>query len=103
MKRVGSGRVKGLTPLQRRLREEIEEIASIINMDHWNILQYAPEARTTYLQLMRIQLVRSEVISLYTLIDEYLTVIICNFYFRKKAADRSFKALWKRPKFKVFN
>jgi hypothetical protein len=42
-----------LTPKQRRLRIEIEEIASIIAMDHWNILGYPSEARTVYLEIMK--------------------------------------------------
>ena len=39
-----------LTPKQRHLKHEIEEIASIISMDHWNILDYEQESRTTYLE-----------------------------------------------------
>jgi hypothetical protein len=35
-----------LTPKQLRLRKEIEDIASMVGMDHWNILNYKPSART---------------------------------------------------------
>src|SRR5436190_16630478 len=61
-----------LTKQQLRLRAEIEEIASAIAMDHWNIKEYPPEARTPLLTKMKNQLVRSEVILKYTLIDEFL-------------------------------
>jgi hypothetical protein len=30
-----------LTPKQRRLQREIEEISELIGMDHWNIGKYA--------------------------------------------------------------
>jgi len=71
-----------LTRTQRRLRAEIEEIASIANMDHWNILNYEEERRTPQLELMKDQLVRGEIIVTYTFIDELLSDIIVNKYFR---------------------
>jgi hypothetical protein len=32
-----------LTPKQRKLIAEIEAIASIVHMDHWNILSYTQD------------------------------------------------------------
>jgi hypothetical protein len=81
---------------------EIEKIASNVSMDHWNIEQYEPEGRTTFLELMKDKLVRGEVISRYTLIDEFLTAIICNYYFRRQPKNQSFRRLWKTKQFKIF-
>jgi hypothetical protein len=92
-----------LTPTQRRLKREIEEIAELIRMDHWNITQYDEEARTPKLGVMKMQMVRGEIIQKYTLIDEFLTVIICHFYFKQPRKGLSFRALWKTKKFQVFN
>ena len=91
-----------LTKKQRHLRSEVEKIAASVSMDHWNIEQYDPEARTTYLELMKDKLVRSEVINRYTLLDEFLTVIICNYYFRRPKRGETFRSLWKTKPFKVF-
>jgi hypothetical protein len=90
-----------LTPKQRRLRAEIEKIASMVSMDHWNIEGYEPDARTPCLKLMRDQLVRSEVIMKYTLLDKFLTDIICNFYFRTPR-NQTYPELWKTKRFRMF-
>jgi hypothetical protein len=92
-----------LTRKQRKLRAQIEEIASIICLDHWNIEAYEADARTIFLDGMKDKLVRAEVISKYTLIDEYLTGIICNYYFRR-SNDKStnYRKLWKRRDFRIF-
>jgi hypothetical protein len=71
-------------------------------MDHWNIEAYEQEARTPILQIIKNQLVRSDVIIKYTLIDEFLTDIICNFYFRRKKSGQSYRDLWKTKRFKIF-
>jgi len=92
-----------LNSTQRKLRAEIEEIATIVRMDHWAIADYEATARTTYLHAMKQQLVRGEIIQRYTLIDELLSVLICHFYFRKPGEDSSFQKLWKTKKFRVFN
>jgi|ERR1700730_6689211 hypothetical protein len=91
-----------LTKQQQCLRAEIEEIASAIGMDHWNIESYDLEARTPILEKMKNQLVRSEVVIKYTLIDEFLTDIICNFYFRKPARKKTYRDLWKTKRFSIF-
>jgi hypothetical protein len=92
-----------LTPKQRRLQREIEELSELIAMDHWNIAQYPEEARTDRLGVIKMQLVRGEIIQKYTLIDEFLTVIICHFYFKRPKRNETFRALWKTQKFQVFN
>jgi hypothetical protein len=92
-----------LTAKQHRLKAEIEEIAAFVQMDHWNISDYEEDARTTYLEIMKFQLVRGDIVTKYTLIDELLAVDICHFYFRRPKKGFSFREQWKTDKFKVFN
>jgi hypothetical protein len=92
-----------LTPKQRQLQREIEEISEFIGMDHWNISQHPAKARTSTLGVIKVQIVRGEVITKYTLIDEVLTVIICHYYFKRPPKNATFRALWKTKRFQVFN
>jgi hypothetical protein len=89
-----------LTSLQKRLFRELKEIAAITRLDYTDILQYDPEERTARLRLMKNQLVRSQVIMDYTLVDEMLGVAICHFFFGKR---RGSIQLWKTKKFRIFN
>ena len=91
-----------LKPKQRRLIAEIEEIAATVQMDYWNIGDYVEEGRTTILELMKQQLIRSEIITRYTFIDEALSVIISHFYFKVPKQEFTFKRLWKTKKFRIF-
>jgi hypothetical protein len=91
-----------LTPKQRRLIAEFEEISALIRMDYWNILDYDEDGRTAILEVMRQQLIRSDIIMAYTLIDEFLSVIMCHYYFKKPKAGFSFKQLWRTKKFQIF-
>jgi hypothetical protein len=102
-KRGGKATVS-LTRKQRQLRKEIEEIASVIGMDHWNIEEYEDpsEYRTEVLKGMKDQLVRSEIVMRYTLLDEFLTDIICDYYFRRKKGLIPYRTLWKTKPFKIF-
>jgi hypothetical protein len=72
-------------------------------MDHWNILDYEPDARTTRLGLIKRQLVLSEIILKYTFIDECLTVIVCHYYFKGPEGGSAWTKLWKTKKFQIFN
>jgi hypothetical protein len=92
-----------LTAKQHRLKAEIEEIAAFVQMDHWNILNYEEGGRTTYLEMMKHQLVRGDIVTKYTLIDEFLAVDICHYYFRRPEKGFSFREQWKTQRFKVFN
>jgi hypothetical protein len=71
-----------LTPKQRRLIAEFEEIAALVRMDYWNILDYDEDGRTVILEIMKQQLICSDIIMSYTLIDEFLSVILCHYYFK---------------------
>ena len=96
------GTTARLTPKQRRLKAEIEDIAASIRMDYWNILDYDEDGRTVILELMKQQLIRSEIITRYTLIDHFLTEIIVHYYFRVPKQQFSFPRLWRTKKFPIF-
>jgi len=95
-----TGRLGVLTPLQKRLLAELEEIGSLTRLDYMNIVDYDPEERTARLRLMKNQLVRSQVIADYTFVDEMLGAAICHYFFGRK---KTFIRLWKTKKFRNFN
>jgi hypothetical protein len=92
----------GLTRAERRLRDEIEEIASLVKMDVWNIKDYEGDERRYRLQEIKDRLVRSEVILKYALIDEFLTDVICIYYFRKPKKTLMFQQLWRTKHSRIF-
>ena len=94
-----------MTPKQPRLRKEIEDIASILKMDHWNIRDWDPRRRTSRLQMTKDKLIRGHVVYLYTLIDQLLTAAIWSYYFpaEPRWADRTFPQLWRMKRFRTFN
>ena len=71
-------------------------------MDVWNIEDYQGEERRYRLQAIKDRLVRSEVILKYALIDEFLTDVICVYYFRKPKRMPTFQYLWRTKHFRVF-
>jgi hypothetical protein len=89
-----------LTQRQRRLVQELEQIASLLKLDYHDITSYESAARTPLLERMRRQFIIGEVITSYTLTDEHLNVRIARFFFGRK---RSFIGLWKTKKFRFFN
>jgi len=94
-----------LTPKQRRLRKEIEDIASILDTDHWNILDYKAKDRTFWLELTKDKLIRGHVIVMYTLVDQLLTSAIWRYYFpaRPPWVHKTFTQLWRMKQFRTFN
>jgi len=92
-----------LTPTQRRLISEIDEIAKSIQMDYWNILNYNEEGRTIHLKLMKRQLVIGEIIIKYTLIDEFLSTVIAHYFFKRPKANLfAIERMWRNKKFQLF-
>lgn len=89
-----------LTKHQRRSLAEIKEIAAIAKLDYPEIETYDPEARTAILGLMKDHIVRSDVISSYTLIDEFLIDVICNYYFKRKG--QTYRQRWRTKRFRIF-
>ena len=51
--------------------------------------------------MMKDKLIRSYIIYQYTFIDEYLTDIICNFYFHRPK-EPHYSKLWKTKRFRIF-
>jgi hypothetical protein len=92
-----------LTVAQRRLRAQIEQVSAALKMDHWNIADYAPDDRTIRLQLTKHNLIRGNIVLKYALIDEYLTILIVNYFFRKPRRGETYSQLWRTKKFRVFN
>jgi hypothetical protein len=92
-----------LTKKQSALKAEIEAIASRISMDHWDIDDYEPDERTALLEAMKNRLVRGQIVMKYALIDELLSTIICNYYFRHHSEKQTYSDLWRTKKFQLFN
>jgi hypothetical protein len=95
--------VRKLSREQRRLKREIEEISGSLRMDHWNNLDYPQSDRLVTLKLVIRSLVNQEIIWAYTLVDEYLGDIICNYYFKRRKNEVTHRKLWRDTKFKIFN
>lgn len=102
-RRVNKGRQMALTRTERKLQAEVKQIAGLIQLDFWAIEeQYEPEARKFKLELMRDKLVRGEVIAKYTMTDEFLTDVICDYYFRRKKSEPHYRRLWRTKHFEIF-
>jgi hypothetical protein len=89
-----------LTNYQKRLVRELQEMYELLGLDFYDIKAYSKKARTTRLELMRRAAIRAEVVTTYTLIDEYLCCELCIHFFGR---TRDFPALWKTKKFQRFN
>jgi hypothetical protein len=91
-----------LTSHQQRLFKEVEEIFGLVGMDVWKIEEYEPDKRLTRLNIIMGKLIRGDVVVQYTLIDEFLTCIICNYYFHRRDTDETYRRLWKTKHFRIF-
>jgi hypothetical protein len=92
-----------LTPAERKLQAEVEDIAVLVDMDFWAIEEnYKPTDRKVKLEMMRDKLIRSEVINFYTMIDEFLTDVICDYYFHRPNKSVTYRNLWRTKHFRVF-
>jgi hypothetical protein len=93
-----------LTRKERRLLAEAKAIAVRVRVDVWNVECYHRKALALYLEIAKDKLIRSEIVNRYVLVDEYLTDIIGNYYFRRKPMKRHSTCgrLWKTKRFKHF-
>jgi len=89
-----------LSATQRRLVKELNEIADLFNLSPSSILEEDPESWTPRLRLAKDQLVRSQVVVWYALVDEFLNSRIAHYFFSRR---RSFPELWRTKRFKLFN
>ena len=92
-----------LTPKQRRLCTEIEDIASMVDTDHWKILDYKPSARTSRLEVAKNRLIRGHVIAMYTFVDQLLTLAIWRYYFYESSKKKPLTQRWRMKKFRTFH
>jgi hypothetical protein len=89
-----------LTAHQLKAFREVEEIASMTKLDYPYILAHKRDARTPIIEHMRRTMTLSEVITRYTLVDEYLNLTLCHYFFGR---NKSTIKLWKTKKFRLFN
>jgi hypothetical protein len=89
-----------LTRKQRQLVNEIGQICRLLGLDFYDIDQRSPEGRTPMLANIKRHIIRGEIVSSYTLVDELLSAGLCFYFF---GTNRSFLQLWKTKRFKIFN
>lgn len=88
-----------LTAKQRKLLIELGEIAKIVRVDYWNILDRERESRTPVLEVMKRELIRGEIVGQYTLIDDILATELCRYFLPGKNQI----AQWKTKRYRRFN
>ena len=90
--------------LTKEQKKEISEIKYLIELfgddSDTTIKKYFGRVRTSHLQLTKRKLIVSEIIHWYTFVDEYLSMLICFYFFGTR---KSFIHLWKTKKFQNFN
>jgi hypothetical protein len=91
-----------LTAAQKMLMAELNGVAEAAGMDFWNA-QSRDSNRTEFLQMALRQFVNARIIARYTMLDEYLTMIICDLYFPRRKGEKSYGRLWKNDSFRIFN
>lgn len=88
-----------LTPKQKALLAEVEEISEIVRVDYWNIHRRPREWRTSVLQVTKRELMRGELIGQYTLIDDILATELCRYFL----PGGNQIAQWRTKKYRRFN
>lgn len=88
-----------LTRKQRQLLKELDEIFEELGLDYWDILDREKEARTPVLEVIKREIVRGEIISQYTVIDDLLATELCRHFF----PGQNLMRLWKTKRFRRFN
>jgi hypothetical protein len=90
-----------LTVKQRRLVAELKHSLATLMLDPDTIVaDEDADGRTPRLELARDQIIRSEIVQRYVLMDEFLSAIMCWHYFGKR---RGFPELWRTKRFQSFN
>ena len=89
-----------LTKKQKRLVTELQKLYGLLALDFYDIKAYPKKQRTVRLELMQRAAVRQEIVTAYTLIDEYLASELCVHFFGTK---KPFPSLWKTKRFQLFN
>src|SRR5262249_10429246 len=89
-----------LTPKQRTLLSELDELSDTLGFDYRSALDLDGSDRTTWLEVVKHKMITEFVISRYTIVDDMLSSIIGAYFFGQK---RSETALWRTKRFKLFN
>ena len=88
-----------LTRKQRQLQKELDAIFETLGLDYWDIVDREKEARTPVLEVIKREIVRGEIVSEYTVIDDLLATKLCNYFFPGQNLIRR----WKTKRFLRFN
>jgi hypothetical protein len=90
---------KALTHSQRKIQRELDLIFARIGLDYWDLDEMDPAMRIHALRGVRREVIRGEVVSQYTLLDEHLGSKIVQYLYPKK----TFIKLWRTRNFQRFN
>ncbi len=88
-----------LTKKQMRLQSEIDSILKVMDLDYLDLARMEPGDRTYHLELVKVMLVTSEVITGHCLIDEQLNLSIYRYYFPKG----NFYHITRSKRFRLFD
>ena len=89
-----------LTKKQAALVFELSEIAQLFKMDVALALAQRGKWKSTYLEVIKRELVRGKIVHWYTYRDELLACRIARYFFGK---SKRFQGLWRTKRFKRFN
>lgn len=89
-----------LSPAQRRLVRELDDIFARLRLNYREIKQCDSSERLPRLQVIRDHIIRGEIVLAYTFVDECLNALLCNHFFGRRSSHRK---LWRTKRFKNFN
>lgn len=90
-----------LTSKQKRLVSELGELSKLFSVNIESACETKSSVwRTTYLETIKRQLVRGQIVHWYTFIDEMLACRIARYFFGK---SKPFPTLWRTKRFQRFN
>jgi hypothetical protein len=94
--------VMALTSSHQAQVNELQEISKLVCVDFWNVENSKDDddVKTTWLELAKDRLIRSDIEYSYILIDELLCKLIGRYFFD---STKSSIELWETPQFKMFN
>ncbi len=85
---------------QRRLTRSLDELMTLLGLNYRDALAWEPAARTPILKNIRDQLIRSEVVMNYTLVDEHLNSELRRYFFGR---GWTWRRMWRTKKFRNFH
>ena len=85
---------------QQSLIRELDAVFDLLELNYHQVRSWERESRTTRPRLALDHAIRGAVIRQYTLIDEHLSNVLCDYFFGRK---KSHIQLWRTKKFRNFN